>query len=99
MAQKVYKIFMVKMKEAWYQLSQEEQDGLVSRNFEKVKEFGGKTVVACDSSWSSEQCEYFGLEEFPDIEAAQKYAAYLNQVGWLRYIDSTTFLGTEWQAA
>jgi len=99
MAQKVYKLFMAKWTEAWYQLSQEEQDGLMAKNAESLKEVGAKTVVTCDSSWSSEQWQFFGVLEFPDIEAVQKNAAYMSQFDWLRYVDSMVVLGSEWQVA
>ena len=94
MAQKVYKLYMGKATEAWYQLSQEERDDLMAKNDENLKELGAKTVVHCDSSWSSEQWQFFGVEEFPDIEAAQAHTAFLNQFDWLRYVDSLTVLGS-----
>jgi hypothetical protein len=58
---------------------------------------GGKRVVLCHSSWSSEQVKVFGVEEFPDIEAVQKHSQLLNELHWFRYIETETVLGTEWQ--
>ena len=99
MAQKVYKLFMGKAKEAWYQLSQEEQDALLAKNAENLKKLGAKTDVVCNSTWSSEQWQFFGVEVFPNIEASQKHTAYLNQLDWLRYTESITMLGSEWQGS
>ena len=95
----VYQLFMMKRTEAWYQLSQEEQDGLNAKMSESLKELGVKPVVLCDSSWSSEQWPFFGVLEFPDIEAVQKHRADMNKLGWSRYVDSITVLGSEWQEA
>ena len=94
MAGPIYKLYMGRMTEAWYQLSEEEQNDLMTRiGAERV---GGKTVVECNSLWSSEQWLFFGVEEFPDIEAVQKHAEDLMEVDWFRYIESVSVLGTKW---
>ena len=97
MAQSIYKVFLARPLEAWYQLSQEEQASLLAKVNEALEKAGGKTVVLCNSSWSSEQWQFFGVEEFPNIEAIQKQAALHNELNWLRYIESVTVLGTELQ--
>jgi hypothetical protein len=91
----IYKLFMGRMTEAWYQLSDEEQTRLTSEiGAEKV---GGKLILECSSSWSAEQWDFFGIEEFPDIESVQEYAELLDALGWRRYADTVTILGTEWE--
>jgi hypothetical protein len=97
MAQSIYKLYLGKPSEAWYQLSQEEQANLLAKVEELLEKVGGKTVVMCDSSWSSEQWPFFGVEEFPNIEAVQKHTQDLNELDWFRYIESMTVLGTESQ--
>ena len=97
MAQSIYKAFLAEPLEAWYQLSQEEQASLLAKDNAAREKAGGKTVVLCNSSWSSEQWQFFGVEEFPDIEAIQKHTALLNELNWFRYFESMTVLGTEWQ--
>ncbi len=97
MAGPIYKLFLGKMSEAWHQLSQEEQADLMAKvegAFEKV---GGNRTIMCDSSWTLEQWPFFGVEEFPDIEAVQKHAELLNELNWLRYSEALTVLGTEYQ--
>ena len=51
-------------------------------------------MITCDSTWSSEKWWFWGVEEYPSIEAVQEYAKVLVEIGWLRYIDSETLLGT-----
>ena len=97
MAKPIYKLYLFRPTEAWYQLSQEEQDGLMAKIGEAREKVGGKTVLECDSRWSSEQWMGFGVEEFPDIKAVQKLSEIHNELDWYRYIDSTTVLGTEWE--
>jgi hypothetical protein len=96
MAKPIYFLFLGKFTEAWYQLSQEEQDSLTAKVGEAFEKADGKRVVVCDSSWSSEQWGFFGLNEFPDIEAVQKNAELLNELDWFRYVDTMSVMGTEW---
>jgi hypothetical protein len=97
MAQPIFKMYMGNPTEAWYQLSQDEQDELLAKIGEALEKVGGKVVVSCNSQWASEQCQFFGVEEFPHIEAVQKLTEIHNELNWLRYIDSTSVLGTEWE--
>ena len=99
MAGPIYKLFLVKPEEAWYPLSEEEQADLFAKVAASLEKAGGKTVISCDTSWSSEQWPFFGVEEYPDIEAVQKHAEELQKLNWFRYCESMTFLGTKWEAS
>jgi hypothetical protein len=95
MAGPIYKTFQASFSEAWYQLSKGEQESLIAKVNEALEKVGGKSVVLCDSSWSSEEWQYFGVEVYPDIEAVQKHSELLRAFDWLRYLKSSTLLGTE----
>jgi hypothetical protein len=95
MAQSIYKIFMGRMLDAWYQLSQEEQNSLIAKLDESLENVGAKRPILCNSGWSSDQWSFAGIEEFPNIEAVQKYTAALKELNWLRYCESTSVLGTK----
>jgi len=97
MAQPIYKVFLLKPKEAWYQLSEEDRESHLAKDEESRKKVGGKVIVACNSGWSSDQWPYFGVEEFPDIEAVQKHSEELIKLNWFRYFESMSFLGTKWE--
>ncbi len=97
MAQPIYKLFLAKWSEAWYQLSQEEQNQLSAKVDEALTKAGGKRIVLCTSGWASEQWPFWGIEQFPDIEALQKHSELLNEFNHFRYLESWTILGTEWQ--
>ena len=94
MAEPIYKFFMARFLEAWYQLSKEEQDSLIAKLNEAHEKVGGKRPILCDSSWSSDQWSVAGVEEFPNIEAVQKFMAALQELSWFRYCESTSVLGT-----
>ena len=61
----IYKHFQMRFSEAWYQLSDEEQAGLMANVRPALDKAGGRVVILCGSSWSSEEWLGFGVEEFP----------------------------------
>ncbi len=69
----------------------------MTKDNEALEKVGGKRIVVCNSRWSTEQWPFFGIEEFPDIEAEQKHTQLLDEFNWFRYVDAMTVLGTEWQ--
>jgi hypothetical protein len=94
MAGPIYKFWMVRFTEAWYQLSEEEQGDHLTKVGKALEEVGGKSIVTCGSAWSTEQWQFFGVEEFPDIEANQKLTDLLMELNHYRYIESVSVLGT-----
>jgi len=95
MAEPIYKVWLVKPKDAYFQLSPEERKGMEEKSAEALKKVGAETVVACYSAWCSESCILFGVEKFPDYEAVRKHSQLLLEMDWYKYIDSTSYLGTE----
>jgi hypothetical protein len=94
MGKTIYKLFIGKMTEAWHQLTPEEQESYMTRVDGTLDQVGGRRTLICDSGWSSEQWPFFGVEEFPDIEAVQKHSDLLDEFNWGRYVESITLLGT-----
>ena len=95
MAKPIYKFFMGRFLEAWYQLSEEERNSRLAKLNESLEKVGGKRPIICDSSWSSDQWSIAGVEEFPNIEAVQSFTATLTELDWSRYVESISVLGTE----
>jgi hypothetical protein len=95
MAQPVYKLWQGRFTEAWHQLPQQEQQRLLSQVMEALNTAGGKELVMCSAAWSNERWPFFGVEEFPDLEAVQRHEQILTDLNWARYIESRTTLGTE----
>jgi hypothetical protein len=58
MAQPIYKLFMGRFLESWYQLSKEEQNSLVAKLNEALEKVGGKRPLLCNSHWSSDQWSF-----------------------------------------
>ena len=97
MAKTIYKLYMLNSTEAWYQLSSEEQASIMQKSQEDLEKVGGKTIVLADCAWSSEKYLIFAVEEYPDIEAEQKHAKFISEMGWFRYSDTKVMLGTKWE--
>jgi hypothetical protein len=97
MSEPIYKFFMGKFLEPWYQLSKEEQDSLQVKLRDAKKKFGCTQPIVCNSSWSSDQWSFAGYEVFPDIEAVQKYGgpSGVKLVPILRGYEATSVLGTK----
>ena len=95
MAGPIYKMFRAGVKEAWYQLSKEDQDALFAKIQDAMKSVGGKSMLVCNSSWNSEQWLFWGVEEFPSLEAVQEYSRCLEELNWFRYVDSEVLLGSK----
>jgi hypothetical protein len=96
MAGPIYKLWMMKPTEAWYQLSKEERDSLTNKVMEDIEKVGGKSVLICTPTWSAEQWMLFGVEEYPNIEAVQKFTELISERDHFRYIESLSMLGTKW---
>ena len=95
MTQPIYKMYLLKWKESWYRLSQTERDSILAKVDESFTKVGGKNVLFCNSVWSSEAWLGFGVEEFPNIEAAQKHAEDLLKLSWFQYVEAMSVLGTK----
>ena len=95
MAGPICKLYMVRPKAAWYELSEDERDAHLDRVGKALEQAGGRVIIRCASRWSSEQWTSFGLEEFPGIDAVQEHTALLHGLDHFRYFDSMTLLGTK----
>jgi hypothetical protein len=95
MARPIYKIWFMKYKEPWYKLTQEEQNKLSAQVAESLKQVGAEMIQVCDCAWASEEWLAWGVEKYPDIEAVQKHFYNLFSFNWFEYLDSKTYLGTD----
>jgi hypothetical protein len=93
----IYKVFLFRNTEAYYQASEAERNEFLSKLEAAFQKVGGKRLVMCNSYWSSDQWSIFGVEVFPDIEAVQQYSEAMNELNMPRYVESMSVLGTELQ--
>ena len=95
MSEPIYKLFTGRFLPDWYELSKEEQNRLLAKLNEALEKAGGKRLNLCELSWSSDQWSFGGIEEFPNIEAVQRFTAALQELNWNRYVESNNVLGTK----
>ncbi len=93
MSQPIYKLSQFRYTEAWYILTKEEQDRLLGLVTRSVKNAGGEVVVSCAQVWASENYIGFNVEKFPTLEALQMHTMALYEMGWYRFVESTSTLG------
>jgi len=96
MSKPVYQLFTGRFTEAWYQLSQEERDQVLAKQEESFQKADGKTLAFAESVWSNEKWQFFGVHQFPDLDALQAHTARLIEIEWFRFIDSNVILGKEY---
>jgi hypothetical protein len=90
----IYKLWQGRFTEAWYQLPQEEQQRLLGQLQQSLNTVGGKDLILCSATWSNERWPYFGVTEYPNLEAAQRQTQILTESNWMRYFEARTTLGT-----
>ena len=91
----IYKSFRGRTTEAWHQLTEDEREALLAKTDDARSQVGGKTLLVCDCAWSSDEWWFFGMEEFPDIEAVQKCAKLRADFEWPHYWEGESLLGTK----
>jgi len=97
MAGPVFKFWRMKLKGAYFQLSEEEQNAHMAKLQEALEKVGGKTIVMATPAWSNEEWMLCGVEEFPSVEAVQKHTHLLFDIEHHRYSEGESMLAIEWQ--
>jgi len=97
MSHKIYKLCLVHgYTEAYYQLSEEERQGLWGEVFKAIEKAGAKMATPYyDCRWSNDKYSTFFMMEYPDVESAMMDTAGVEKAGLFRYMVSETILGTE----
>jgi hypothetical protein len=95
MSEPIYKFFRGRFLPEWYQLSKEEQESILTKLKDALAKLGAKRIVLCNTYWSADEWLWAGVEEFPNIEAVQKYTATLQELNWGRYVNGSSMLGTK----
>lgn len=93
---KIYKLVIGKGQgDRWGQLPEADQKSLWEKAENRFKEVGAERILWVNSSWSAEEYPGYFVEVYPNVEALQKFTAYLNELKFLQYFDVRTIIGTE----
>src|SRR5215213_6630273 len=95
MAQKIYKLCLIRgYTEAYYQLSEEAKSKLWEQIGKVIESAGAKMATPYyDCRWSNDKYMTFFTMEYPDAEAAIKDTAGVEKAELFRYMISETILG------
>lgn len=93
----IYKLFMGKFSEAWYRLTEEERQTILAQIQQSWSEGQMRPLVVCDGRWANEQWDFWGVGEFPNLEAVETHTMRLHEIGWFRHIQSESYLGRAWR--
>lgn len=93
MAHPVYKLYFYKRSPKATDLSTAEFKSLTARHSEPAQRLGVRRLLEASMRWSDECCEYFGVELYPSLEAAQEYTHCLEAEDWFSYVQGESFLG------
>ena len=91
----VVRLFFAKMKKTFLDLSDEEKFAFMRKDRENLDDLGMKAVSMIDCSWSNEEWDYVGVEEWPSLEAIKRRELFENEeLEVYKYVESKTYLGT-----
>ena len=94
MGKPVQVVFLNRVKDSWYQLSEEERNAIGAKLSGVDDELGAKTLAFANCEWSTSQYTNFGVWEYPSIEAVQKYLAVRRASGLTEHLETTYVVGT-----
>jgi hypothetical protein len=91
----VVRLFFAKIKKAFLDLSDDEKLAFMRKDRENLDNLGMKAVSMIDCSWSNDEWDYIGVEEWPSLEAIKKRELFENEeLEVFKYVESKTYLGT-----
>jgi len=91
----IIRVYFAKIREAFYNLSEEEKTLFMQKDREQMDECGMKLIMTIDCRWSNEEWDYIGIEEWPTLESLEMRARFeKEELETFRYVESKTYLGT-----
>ena len=96
MAGPIYKLFLNRFTAAYHDAPQETVNQMLAEFEEVSGRLGIKMVVLCEAGgWASEEWDFWGVSEFPNLEALQKLKEWQDSVHWFKYVESMSVLGSK----
>ncbi len=91
----IIRLFFAKMKKEFIDLPEEEKMAFMRKDRGNLDELGMKAVSMIDCSWSNEEWDYIGVEQWPTMETVEKREKFeKEELKVFRYVESKTYLGT-----
>jgi hypothetical protein len=92
---RIIRIMFAKIKPAFHELTEQEQQEFMSKDRKRMEELGYKLHFMLDCSWSTDEWQFIGIEEWPNMEAIEKINKfYEEELETSKYAEYKTYLGT-----
>lgn len=92
---RIIRIMLTRIKEAYYELSEDEQQEFMRKDREKMESLGYKLHYMIDCSWSNDEWQYIGIEEWPNMESIEEISKFHEEeLNVSKYGEYKTYLGT-----
>ena len=84
-----------KLKPAYQKLSENEQQEFMQKDREKMESLGYKLHFMLDCSWSTDEWQFIGIEEWPSMEAIKEIEKFHEEeLDVSKYAEYKTYLAT-----
>lgn len=91
----IARLFFAKMKDAFISLPEDKKLAFMKKDRKNIDELGMKAVMMINCSWSNDEWDYIGVEQWPTEEALKKREQFeKEELEVFKYVKSKTYLGT-----
>ncbi|MDX1629870.1 MAG: hypothetical protein R3345_14280 [Fulvivirga sp.] len=91
----IIRLYFAKMREAFTELSEEEKSAFMKRDRQNLDTLGMTAVTMINCSWSSDEWDYIGVEQWPSMAAIEEREKFENEVLEIsKFIEYKIILGT-----
>ena len=91
----IIRLFFAKMKKEFIDLPEEEKMAFMQKDRANLDKLGMKAISMIDCSWSNEEWDYIGVEQWPTMAAVEKREKFeKEELEVFRYVEAKTYLGT-----
>lgn len=91
----VARLFFAKMKQAFFDLSEDERAEFMRKDRNNLDALGMKPISMINCSESSNEWDYIGVEEWPSLETVRDRERFETQeLEISKYVEYQTYLGT-----
>lgn len=91
----IIRLFFAKIRSAFIDLPEEEKLAFMNKDRKNLDELGMKAISMIDCSWSNDEWDYIGVEQWPDKESIENREKFeKEELEVFKYVDSKTYLGT-----
>jgi hypothetical protein len=90
----IYRVYLSRLTDYGHGLSADQLNEMWAQGREALHRAHGRMLISGYMRFNNEEWESFGVERFPNQEAALAYSQFLSISGWYRIATARSFLGT-----